>query len=72
MTDLARQARYGAAHGVFGTVYDIGDAAGPLAGGLLVAAAGYETTFRIVALAVAILSVVFIALSRKWTRASGE
>ena len=68
VTDLARQARYGAAHGVFGTIYDIGDAAGPLAGGFLVAAAGYETTFRIVAFAVAILSVVFIAVSRQWTR----
>jgi MFS family permease len=63
VTDLARQARYGAAHGVFGTIYDIGDAAGPLAGGFLVAAAGYETTFRTVALAVAILSVVFLRAS---------
>jgi MFS family permease len=66
VTDLARQARYGAAHGVFGTIYDIGDAAGPLAGGFLVAAAGYETAFRFVALAVAVLSVVFVAASREW------
>jgi MFS family permease len=66
VTDLARRARYGAAHGVFGTIYDIGDAAGPLAGGFLVAAAGYETTFRFVALAVAVLSVVFVVVSREW------
>jgi len=31
MTDLARRARYGTAHGVFGTIYDIGDALGPIA-----------------------------------------
>jgi DHA1 family multidrug resistance protein-like MFS transporter len=67
VTDLARQARYGAAHGVFGTIYDIGDAAGPLAGGFLVAAAGYEITFRFVALAVAILSLVFFVVSRGWS-----
>ena len=67
VTDLARQARYGAAHGVFGTIYDIGDAAGPLAGGFLVAAAGYETTLRTVALAVAVLSLVFFVVSRTWT-----
>ena len=41
ITDLSRRARYGAAHGVFGTIYDIGDALGPIAAGLLVAAVGY-------------------------------
>ena len=33
ITDITRRARYGAAHGVFGTIYDIGDALGPIAGG---------------------------------------
>ena len=66
VTDLARQARYGAAHGVFGTIYDVGDAAGPIAGGFLVAALGYRVTFRGVALAVAILSMAFLLVTRKW------
>lgn len=46
ITDLARRAHYGAAHGVFGTIYDIGDALGPVGAGLLVAAVGYEWMFR--------------------------
>ncbi len=29
ITDITRRARYGAAHGVFGTIYDVGDALGP-------------------------------------------
>jgi MFS family permease len=66
VTDLARQARYGAAHGVFGTIYDIGDAAGPIVGGFLVAALGYRFTFRGVALAVAMLSVAFLLVTRNW------
>ena len=36
ITDVAPKARFGAAHGVFGTIYDIGDAGGPLVGGILV------------------------------------
>ena len=36
ITDITRRARYGAAHGVFGTIYDVGDALGPIAAGLLV------------------------------------
>lgn len=47
ITDLTRQARYGAAHGVFGTIYDIGDALGPIAAGLLVTAFGYVWMFRL-------------------------
>ena len=49
ITDLARRARYGAAHGVFGTIYDIGDALGPIAAGLLVAGVGYGWMFQIMA-----------------------
>ncbi len=33
ITDRSRQINYGAAHGVFGTVYDVGDAMGPIARG---------------------------------------
>ena len=33
ITDLTRRARYGAAHGVFGTIYDVGDALGPIVAG---------------------------------------
>jgi MFS family permease len=50
ITDRSRRASYGAAHGVFGTVYDVGDALGPIAGGVLVSAAGYSGLFEAAAL----------------------
>jgi MFS family permease len=49
VTDVAPRARYGAAHGVFGTIYDVGDAAGPIVAGLLVAAWGYAPMFQMMA-----------------------
>ena len=50
VTDVAPRARYGTAHGVFGTIYDIGDAAGPILAGLLVAAWGYAPMFQTMAI----------------------
>jgi MFS transporter, DHA1 family, multidrug resistance protein len=62
VTDVAPRARYGAAHGVFGTIYDVGDAAGPIVAGLLVAAWGYAPMFQVMAIA-AIAAVVFYVFS---------
>lgn len=62
VTDLSRRARYGAAHGVFGTIYDIGDAAGPIVAGLLVAALGYRDMFLLNATWTLILALGFLAL----------
>lgn len=45
ITDLTRRERYGATHGVFGTIYDIGDALGPIAAGFIVASGGYDVMF---------------------------
>jgi MFS transporter, DHA1 family, multidrug resistance protein len=59
ITDLAHRAQYGAAHGVFGTIYDIGDALGPIAAGLLVASVGYWWMFRIMACVTLIAAVIF-------------
>jgi MFS family permease len=64
VTDVTRRARYGAAHGVFGTIYDVGDALGPLAGGLVVAAAGYPTMFRAAAVLALVIAAVFAVASR--------
>ena len=47
ITDVTRRARYGAAHGVFGTIYDVGDALGPIGAGLFMSRLGYAHTFRI-------------------------
>ncbi len=59
ITDLAHRARYGAAHGVFGTIYDIGDASGPILAGFLVATLGYEAMFRSMAIVVAAFAVMY-------------
>jgi DHA1 family multidrug resistance protein-like MFS transporter len=64
ITDLSQRARYGAAHGVFGTIYDVGDALGPIAAGLLVASVGYVRMFQIMAVAALIVATVFYAMSR--------
>ncbi len=37
----------GAAHGVFGTIYDVGDALGPIAAGILVPPWGTSACFRL-------------------------
>jgi MFS transporter, DHA1 family, multidrug resistance protein len=64
ITDVTRRGRYGAAHGVFGTIYDIGDAAGPIGAGVLVAALGYGPMFRWLAGFALIMAVVFAIASR--------
>ena len=64
ITDVAPKARFGAAHGVFGTIYDIGDAGGPLMGGLLVQRWGYAPTFQLMATLAAITAAAFTLFSR--------
>ena len=62
ITDLTHRSTYGAAHGVFGTIYDVGDAAGPLLGGVLVALLGYARTFQIMAATVLVAAILFSVL----------
>lgn len=65
ITDMTRRARYGAAHGVFGTIYDVGDALGPIAAGVLVAAVGYSRMFQIMAAVALTMAVTFAVASRR-------
>ena len=66
ITDFTRDARFGAAHGIFGTIYDIGDAFGPIAAGLLVATIGITSAFRTTALITLVLVIMFSQLARRW------
>jgi DHA1 family multidrug resistance protein-like MFS transporter len=66
VTDLTRDARYGAAHGIFGTIYDVGDAFGPMAAGVLVSTGGLPWAFRVMALITLLLTVAFWRLSGSW------
>lgn len=49
VADQCRSRHYGTAMGVFGTIFDVGHASGPLLGGLLVGALGYGPAFAIIA-----------------------
>jgi MFS family permease len=60
ITDLTRSTRYGVAHGVFGTIYDIGDALGPIAAGLIVAGLGYAHMFQVMAAVAVTMAVAFV------------
>ncbi len=67
ITDVTRRARYGAAHGVFGTIYDVGDALGPIVAGLLVVAVGYARMFQIMAAVALTMAVAFSITARSRT-----
>lgn len=65
VTDVAPRARYGAAHGVFGTIYDVGDALGPIAAGFLVAGVGYARMFQVMAAIALLATIMFYFASRE-------
>jgi MFS family permease len=49
IADLASAKRLGAAMGVFGTVFDFGEAMGPILAGFLIGSLGYAATFDVLA-----------------------
>lgn len=65
ITDLTRRARYGAAHGVFGTIYDIGDALGPMSAGILVARLGYAHMFQVMAAVAVTMAIAFVITTQR-------
>jgi DHA1 family multidrug resistance protein-like MFS transporter len=70
ITDLSQRARYGAAHGVFGTIYDVGDALGPIGAGVLVASLGYARMFQVMAAVALIVTAAFYVVS--WRAMKGN
>jgi MFS family permease len=63
--DFCKANRYGAAMGVFGTIYDIGHAAGPILGGILVGGLGYAVAFGLMAGVLPAAMLVFLHVLRK-------
>jgi MFS family permease len=59
VADLVKAKRLGAAMGVFGTIWDVGEAAGPIAAGILIARLGYATTFDVLAAVTVVAALVF-------------
>jgi hypothetical protein len=50
--------------GVFGTIWDIGEAAGPILAGTLIGQIGYEPAFDVIAAIIAAIAVAFAARIR--------
>jgi MFS family permease len=66
VADLCKAGNYGAALGVFGTIWDIGEAAGPILAGAIIfalgnleSAAAYRAAFSIIAGIMVLAGVVF-------------
>ncbi len=67
VTDVCERRHYGAAHGVFGTILDIGHAAGPILTGFLIARWSYRPGFTVVSLLLILASLCFAFLVRPKT-----
>jgi Arabinose efflux permease len=63
--DLVKRGDFGAAMGVFGSLWDIGHAIGPLIAGVLIAALGYRSAFLIIAVAILAALLFFIVSSSR-------
>jgi len=64
IADLSSARRLGAAMGVFGTIWDIGEAAGPMIAGVLIGNLGYTATFDVLAVVILLVTVGVLALVR--------
>lgn len=64
IADIASARNLGAAMGVFGTVWDICEAAGPIVAGFLIGRLGYAPTFDLIAVVTALVAIALVALVR--------
>jgi MFS transporter, DHA1 family, multidrug resistance protein len=64
IADIASARNLGAAMGVFGTIWDIGEAAGPIIAGFLIGRLGYAPTFDVISVLTALIAIALVALMR--------
>lgn len=62
VADLAKAGRMGSAMGVFGTIWDSGEASGPIVAGFLIAFLGYSQAFGIIAALLVAAALVFAVI----------
>jgi MFS family permease len=62
VTDLCKAGNYGAALGVFGTIWDIGEASGPILAGALIFAVGSLGSASAYLLAFGVVALVMVAV----------
>jgi MFS transporter, DHA1 family, multidrug resistance protein len=72
IADLASARRLGAAMGAFGTIWDIGEAAGPIVAGFLIVRTGYASTFDTLALMTVLVSIGVVVLVNSKTAIAGQ
>jgi DHA1 family multidrug resistance protein-like MFS transporter len=65
IADLASTRRLGAAMGVFGTIWDIGEAAGPMIAGFLIGRLNYARTFDVLAAIITLVALGVVAMFRE-------
>lgn len=63
--DLVTKGNYGSAMGVFGSLWDVGHATGPIVFGFLLVALGYQTSWLIMALVMVAALAVFLVGTRR-------
>ena len=59
VADLVKAGRMGSAMGVFGTIWDCGEAAGPILAGVLIASLSYAPAFGLIAAFMVLVALVF-------------
>jgi len=64
VADLVKAGRMGSAMGVFGTIWDTGEALGPILAGLLIASLGYPPAFAAIASLMAVAALTFAVFVR--------
>jgi MFS family permease len=64
IADLVAARRLGTGMGVFGTIWDVGEAAGPILAGILIGQIGYEPAFEVIAAVIAVVAAAFAARIR--------
>src|SRR6266540_389111 len=72
IADLASTRRLGAAMGVFGTIWDIGEAAGPIIAGFLIGGLGYAATFDVLTAVIALVTAGLIVMVRDQKAAAAD
>lgn len=60
VADLVKAGRMGSAMGVFGTIWDSGEAAGPILAGILIASFSYAPAFDLIAAFLALMALLFL------------
>ena len=64
VADLVVAGRMGSAMGVFGTIWDTGEAAGPILAGFLIASLSYAPAFTLIAALMAVVALIFAVFVR--------